>query len=92
MKPSSLTTFTDATFTPGATPAMPTPLIAAAIVPATCVPWSEVVGFQAASVVSTTPPMHEALLSLRDLGGEVGVGAGDAAVEDADDDRRVCRS
>lgn len=29
---------------------MPTPLIAAAIVPATCVPWVDVVGFQAAHV------------------------------------------
>jgi hypothetical protein len=64
MKPASLTTFTDATFTPGAIPAMPTPLIAAAIVPATCVPCEEVVGFHAASDVSTTPPRHEALLSL----------------------------
>ena len=37
---------------------MPTPLRAAAIVPATCVPWEDVVGLQAASEVSTTPPMH----------------------------------
>ncbi len=64
MKPSSLTTFTEATLTPGATPAMPTPLIAAAMVPATWVPWSEVVGFHALSAVSTTPPRHEALWSL----------------------------
>src|SRR5688572_16245369 len=63
MNPSSLTTLTDATFTPGATPAMPTPLMAPAIVPATWVPWSEVVGLQAATLVSTTPPRHEALCS-----------------------------
>ena len=63
MNPASLTTFTEATFTPGATPATPTPLIAAAIVPATCVPWLDVVGFQAASDVSTTPPRQDALLS-----------------------------
>src|SRR6185295_14287149 len=64
MKPASLTTFTDAAFTPGATPAMPTPLIAPAIVAATCVPWLDVVGFQAASAVFTTPPRQDALLSL----------------------------
>jgi hypothetical protein len=42
---------------------MPTPLMAAAIVPATCVPWVDVVGFQAASAVFTTPPRQDALLS-----------------------------
>src|SRR5262245_22643705 len=63
MNPASLTTFTDATFTPGAMPAMPMPLIAAAIVPATCVPWLDVVGFHAATDVSGTPPMQDALLS-----------------------------
>src|SRR5215217_5321263 len=62
MKPASLSTLTEATRAPGATPATPTPLIAAAMVPATWVPWSEVVGFHAASVVSTTPPRQDALL------------------------------
>src|SRR5215218_8330710 len=62
MKPPSSTTFTDATFTPGATPAIPMPLIAAAIVPATCVPWVDVVGFQADTAVFTTPPRQDALL------------------------------
>ena len=46
------------------TPATPSPLFPTpAIVPATCVPCEEVVGFHAASLVFTTPPMHEALLS-----------------------------
>jgi hypothetical protein len=38
MKPSSLTTLTDASLTFGATPTMPTPLRAAAMMPATWVP------------------------------------------------------
>src|SRR5829696_5998604 len=62
MKPASSTTLTEATRAPGATPVTPTPLIAAAMVPATWVPWSEVVGFHAASVVSATPPRQDALL------------------------------
>lgn len=59
-----MTTLTAATFTPGATPVTPTPLTAAAMVPATWVPWSLVVGFHAASAVFGTPPTQEALLSL----------------------------
>ena len=89
MNPSSLTTLTEATFTPGATPAMPTPLMAAAIVPATCVPWSEVVGFHAASDVSRTPPMQDALLSLAICVARSGWVLGDAAVEHADHDGRA---
>ena len=85
MKPASVTTFTEATFTPGATPAMPTPLSAAAIVPATCVPWLDVVGFHAASGVDDAAEAGRALV-LGDLRREVGMRAGDAAVEHADDD------
>ena len=55
MKPSSLTTLTEAIRTFGATPTMPTPLRAAAMVPATCVPWSLVVGYQPVAEVSGRP-------------------------------------
>jgi hypothetical protein len=44
----------DDTFTPGATPTMPAPLRAAAIVPATCVPCSPT-GRQAPGRVSILP-------------------------------------
>ena len=89
MKPSSLTTFTEATFTPGATPAMPTPLMAAAMVPATCVPCAEVVGLHAASSRVDDAADARGALVLRDLRREVGVRGVDAGVEHAHHDRRV---
>src|SRR6478735_2676930 len=55
MKPASLTTFTEAIRTFGATPVMPIPLRAAAMVPATCVPWSLVVGYQPVAERSGRP-------------------------------------
>ena len=47
MNPSSSTTFTEANRTPGATPVMPRPSSAAAIVPATCVPCADALGLHA---------------------------------------------
>ncbi len=55
MNPPSLTTLTAAIRTPGATPTMPTPLRAAPMVPATCVPWSLVVGYHPVGDVSGRP-------------------------------------
>src|SRR6476469_1961230 len=55
MNPASLTTLTEASRTFGATPTIPTPLRAAAIVPATWVPWSLVVGYQPVAERSGRP-------------------------------------
>src|SRR6478609_671829 len=55
MNPASLTTLTAAIRTFGATPTMPTPLRAAAIVPATWVPWSLVVGYHPVAERSGRP-------------------------------------
>src|SRR6476661_5747970 len=82
MNPASLTTLTAAIRTFGATPTMPTPLRAAAMVPATWVPWSLVVGNHPVGERSGRPASVQFTeLALSDVGGEVRVVRVDAAVE-----------
>ncbi len=71
--PGSLTLM-PASFTPGATPATPSPLRGEAIVPATCVPWSlpSVYGRQAPSDESATPPTQLADWDLEKFGARSG--------------------
>ena len=92
MNPASLTTLTEASRTFGATPTMPTPLRAAAMVPATWVPWSLVVGYQ--PVAERVRPAGVGAVHRVgdvDVGGEVRVVGVDAAVQDADERRCGCR-
>src|SRR5712691_4007147 len=60
-----------AIFTFGATPTMPKPTFAAAIVPAVWVPWP-LSSFQADGLVLAVPPMHEALLLKSTFGARLG--------------------
>src|SRR5690348_14931891 len=80
MSPESSTTFTAARRTFGAMPTMPLPFFAAAMVSATWVPWSLVVGCQDFQSVLGFPP------SMQEAESEVLVGGVDTGVEDADHD------
>jgi hypothetical protein len=60
-----------AILTLGATPTMPKPIFAAAMVPAVWVPWP-LSSFQAARLVLGTPPMQETLLPKSTFGARLG--------------------
>src|SRR5260370_41732375 len=60
-----------AIFTFGATPTMPKPTFAAAIVPAVWVPWP-LSSFPADGVVLVLPPVQETLLLKAQFGGRLG--------------------
>ncbi len=60
MNPPPSTTLTAASRTPGATPSTPLPFFAAAMVPATCVPWVLLVGCQDCQLVSALPLRQDA--------------------------------
>ena len=69
--PSALPALMPAIFTFGATPTMPIPLEAAAIVPAVWVPWP-LSSSHAPGELSATPPMHEALSAKSTFGARSG--------------------
>lgn len=70
-KPSSFPALMAAILTLGATPTMPMPLSAAAMVPAVWVPWPST-SAQAAGVWSGTPPTQDTLREKSTLGARSG--------------------
>ena len=86
--PSALPALIPAILTFGATPTMPIPLAAAAIVPAVCVPWP-LLSFQAAGLVFGDAADARGALGEVDVRCEVRVGVVQPGVDVADDDGRA---